>query len=194
MSTSADSHPVRTGIISTVVGTIAVAVLAEVWPPVKASLAWVWTQLKALLALFMADYPIPGWFLTVLGVLSLITLGRAAIALLRRESEGLAVFQTFTSDNLYRAKWRWSWVGHEISDLWCFCPSCDAELVYDDSSCRDILRTEEPKTEFICEHCGHTPVTSIKGGNKTYALSAVKREIWRKIRNGLAPTAPRTEA
>lgn len=193
MSTPADSHPVRTGIISTVAGTIAVAVLAELWPPVKNSLVWVWIQLKAFSGLFTAYYSTPGWLLAGLGILSLIALGRWVSALLTRDTEEDSAFRAYTTDSLYGANWRWSWIGHEISNLWCFCPSCDSELVYDDSSCRDILRTQEPRTEFICEHCGHSHITSIKGGNKHYALSAVQREIRRKLRTGQTPTAAQAE-
>jgi len=187
MSAPTDSHPVRTGIISAVVGTLAVAALAEVWPPVKTALAWCWTQLKVFFGLFTSDYSAPGWLLTLFGALALVTIVRWGASLLRREPERDAAHETYTTDHLYGANWRWTWQGREVQNLWCFCPSCDSELVYDDSSCRDVLRESEPRTEFICEHCGHNRVSSIKGGNKAYALSAVQREIRRKLRTGQAP-------
>lgn len=193
MSTPSDSHPVRTGVISTVVGTIAVAALADVWPPVKTTLLWCWVQVKWVFGLFTGDYLAPGWALAILAVLALITASRWISTALRRDSEDKADFQSYTTDNLHGAKWRWRWNGHDVTNLWCFCPACDSELVYDDSSCSDILRMSEPRTDFICEHCGNTHVTSIKGGNQRYAVSAIQREIQRKLRTGQIPTGERTE-
>lgn len=187
MSTPVDSHPVRTGVISTVVGTIVVGLLAEVWPPVKTVLTWCWAQLQVFICLFFTDYAAPGWLLALLGFLALLTILRWGAALRHRAPEDNAPHEAYTTDYLYGAKWRWKWQGHDVQNLWCFCPSCDSELVYDDSSCRDVLRMSEPRTEFICEHCGHNLVASIKGGNKSYALSAVQREIRRKLRTGQAP-------
>ena len=194
MSTPSDSHPVRTGVISTVVGAIAVAVLTQVWHPVKTALLWCWTQVKWFFSLFTTEYSTPGWILATLGLLALITTVRWISAAIRRDEEDKADFQSYTTDNLYGAKWRWTWIGHDVTNLWCFCPSCDSELVYDDSSCSDILRRSEPRTDFICEHCGHTHVTSIKGGNRSYALSAIQREIRRNLRTGQVPNGLRAEA
>ena len=42
--------------------------------------------------------------------------------------------------------------------------------------------TELLKTDFICENCNSKIVSTIHGGNKNYAINAVKREIERKIR------------
>lgn len=191
MTTSTDSHPVRTGVISTVLGTIAVGALAEVLPPVKTVLVWCLSQLYWFLGLFTADYRTPGWLLLILVLLGLITCVRGVGFLWQGAVGDLRELQAYTMDNLYGAKWRWQWRGEDIQNLWCFCPSCDSELVYDDSSCRDVLRISEPRTNFICEHCGHVHIASIKGGNKAYALSAVQREIRRKIRTGQIPVEAR---
>jgi hypothetical protein len=194
MSPPADSHPIRTAVVSTVIATVAVAVLAELWPPVKTAIAWCWSQVKSFYGLLTAEHPAPGWLLALLSLLALATLVRWTLVLLRRKEDGPPEFQSYRTDHLYGAKWRWSWQGREVTNLWCFCPSCDSELVYDDSSCRDVLRREEPRTDFFCEHCGHTQVASIKGGNRGYALSAITREIRRKLRTGQAPTGARSEA
>lgn len=189
MSAPADSHPVRTGVISTVVGTIMVGLLAEVWPPIKTVLTWCWAQLKVFFSLFSTDYAVPGWILALLGLLAFLTVLRWGATLRRQVPEDDEPHESYTSDYLYEAKWRWEWHGHDVQNLWCYCPSCDSELVYDDSSCRDVLRLSEPRTEFICEHCGHKLVASIKGGNRSYALSAVQREIRRKLRTGQVPAS-----
>ena len=85
---------------------------------------------------------------------------------------------------IYGLKWRWNWLGEQVQGLWCFCPRCDAQLVYDDNSCHSVVR--DPETLFICEHCSHQVVGRIPGGNRAYALSAVEREIDRRIRVGEA--------
>jgi len=90
-------------------------------------------------------------------------------------------FKSYVEDFMHGAKWRWSWIGNQISDVWCFCPSCDATLVYDDSSCRNLY-SDVNKTDFICENCSRSVVASISGGNKDYATGAVEREISRRIR------------
>ncbi len=54
-------------------------------------------------------------------------------------------------------------------------------LYMNDSSCRDLYN-QINKTDFICENCNHSIVATIKGGAKNYAISAVEREIDRRIR------------
>lgn len=184
-----ESHPVRNGIIATVVGGVILAVLAELWPPAKTALVWLWGKLLAFLGLFSSSYPVPGWLIVLLGLLALVTVFRI-LAGLRSVAVSEALHANYIEDILFGAKWRWSWASHQIHGLWCFCPSCDAELVYDDSSVNDIYRRDKPKTEFICEHCGHRTVGVVEGGNKSYALSAVQREIRRRVRTGQYPGAP----
>jgi hypothetical protein len=193
MTTPTDSHPVRTGVISTVVGTILVAVLAELWPQSKATLVWLWEHVKLIFRLFTADYSTPGWLLAVLGVVTFLASIRVLAALVRGETDSIPAYLAYTTDCLYGAKWRWAWNRQGIANLWCFCPSCDSELVYDDSSCRDILKRSEPRTDFYCEHCDHTRVATVSGGARSYALSAVEREIRRKLRTGEAPVASKVE-
>mgnify|MGYP003516700603 CR=1 FL=1 len=43
-------------------------------------------------------------------------------------------------------------------------------------------RFTEIDEEFICENCNSQIVSTIHGGNKNYAINAVKREIERRIR------------
>jgi hypothetical protein len=90
------------------------------------------------------------------------------------------VYWQYGQDIIHGALWRWSWSGNSIYNLWCYCPACDCELVYEDSSCRSLYG--ESHTDFLCEPCGNRHVASISGGNRSYAISAVEREIWRKLR------------
>jgi hypothetical protein len=122
----------------------------------------------------------PGWVLLILGFLALITIVRFVIGL----RQGVApAHQNYKQQRLYGANWRWSWCGGEISTLWCYCPECETELVYDDSPARDLLSPLPARTDFVCENCSKI-VASIPGGGKSYAIGAVKREIQRRVRTG----------
>lgn len=184
MNAPVASHPIRTGVISTVLGAVVVAILAEIWPPVKNVIVLCWRLVQSIFGLLAADYQAPGWILVICCGIIIITIVRFALKIIRKTTASVPAHLSYTTDYFRGAKWRWDWFGDNISQLWCFCPSCDSELVYDDSSCNDILRRSEPRTDFICEHCGHTRVASVPGGPKRYALSAIEREIRRKIRTG----------
>ena len=116
--------------------------------------------------------------LLIISVLALITIIK--ILLLFTKSTK-AEYTKYVEDSIYNAKWRWKWTKDEIINIECYCPKCDSLLVYDDSSCHTKY-TELVKTDFICENCKSQIVTSIHGGNKKYAINAIKREIQRRIR------------
>jgi len=184
MARSQNDHTLRNGIVATVVGGIALALLAKLWPPAMKALAWCWAKIVAAVGLFSNSYGVPGWVLGLLILSALPTALRFVRSL--RTSEELPYLR-YLEDTFYGAKWRWSWVSGNVANLWAFCPHCDSELVYDDSSCRQFMSTEH-KTDFICEHCGHVRVATVLGGNLAYALSAIDREIRRKVRSNSIPT------
>lgn len=141
---------------------------------------WSWSGIKWCWGALFATYSLPGWawifilFLALFGVINIYFF-------LRGEKEK-PEYKAYVEDFIYGAKWRWHWVGNRISDLWCFCPSCDATLVYNDSYCRGLY--SDSKTDFMCENCGNKVVATVKGGNKDYATGAAEREIDRRIRTG----------
>lgn len=188
MEAMANKHPhtLRNGIIATVVGGLILSaipmlrgffmeVLSRVWE----AIVWVWTAL-------LSYYSLPGWAFLIIGLFAFAGLA-FGIALLygifRPQKE--PAYRSYTEDMLYDAKWRWSWSRNEISNLWCFCPVCDAELI----SLRSLLK----ETDFICEHClpdskdyyhPRGRVVSTMPGDGRDAKNAVKREIQRRIRTG----------
>lgn len=186
---SGESHAVRNGVIAAVAGGVILAVLGEVWPPVKSAIGWLWEQVQAFASLFGETYAVPGWLLAILSLLALITAVRAAIAWRSTSAAPTTstLYRTYVEDMLFGAKWRWSWSGGDVANLWCFCPICDGELVYDDSSVHRFTIKEEPQTLFICEHCNRSVMGRIEGGDKDYALGAVRREIRRRARTGQHP-------
>lgn len=174
-----ESNAVRNGVIATVIGGLLLAALAELWPPFKVFLSWLWEQASWLGSFFTGSYSIKGWVLFGLVLLGLPSIIHFFMGLKKHD---LPAFTRYVEDLFYGAKWHWSWIENEISNLWCLCPQCYSELVYDDSSCRSIYAHEPSKTDFICEHCDGRTVASIPGGNKSYALSVVQREIRRRVR------------
>ena len=176
-----ESHAVRNGVLATIIGGVVLAVLGELWPPAKKAAFWLWDQVEWVGGFFTDSYAIKGWILAPVLVLSLITVVRFLVGLVPERAPS---YKDYVEDYFYGAKWRWSWLPGGISNLWCYCRSCDSELVYDDSSCNYLHSyTHEPeRTDFICEHCYRSVVASIPGGNKSYALSLIQREIRRRIR------------
>lgn len=176
-----ESHAVRNGVIATIIGGVVLAALGELWPPAKKAALWLWDQVMWVGSFFTDYYSIKGWILAPILLLALITVVRFIVGLIPEKEPA---FANYVEDNFYGAKWRWSWLSGGISNLWCFCPRCDSELVYDDSSCHYLnsYKDEPERTDFICEHCHRTVVASIRGGNKNYTLSLVQREIRRKVR------------
>ena len=133
----------------------------------------IWTY-EALLT----SYTVPLWVLIIISVLALTTTIRFLINL---QSNTKPEHLSYKEDFIYGANWRWKWTKNEVSNIQCYCPKCDSLLVYDDSSCHTRY-TDVTKTDFICQNCESQLVTSIHGGNKNYAINAVKREIERRIR------------
>jgi hypothetical protein len=182
---ASDPHAVRNGVLTTIVGGIAMAALSELWPPAKGFMLAIWEYFLAFVGLLTISYSVQGWLLAILSIVALITVFRFIVGFLAKQSPS---YVGYIEDQLFGAKWRWSWVAGEIANLWCFCPRCDLELVYDDS--HDIYSHVGSRTDFKCEHCNHATVATITGGDKRYALSAVRREIHRKVRISAYPSAP----
>jgi len=131
-----------------------------------------------LYEVLLSSYTLPVWLLLIISILATTTILRFMISL---TSSSNPEYTVYVKDSIYGANWRWKWSKDEIANIQCYCPKCDAQLIYDESSCHTRY-TEVAKTDFICENCDSKIVTSIHGGNKNYALGAIKREIERRIR------------
>ena len=142
-------------------------------------LSWVWSGVVWCGKALIDSYFLPGWAWLVIFILAFIGLINIFLAI-KGESEE-PEFKSYVEDLIHGVKWRWSWVDNQASNVWCFCPNCDATLVYDDSSCHSYY-SDVNKTDFICENCNRSVMASINGGDKDYVTGAVKREIGRRIR------------
>ena len=178
-----DSHPIRNGIIVTVAGGIAFAILTSLWPALQNAIVWFGTKILWMLSLFSDGYQIPGWLLAILSLCSVYVVIRLFVAL-KPTSQAVPESAPYVEDTMHGVVWRWRWLGSNIDLLWCYCPQCDAELVYDDSSCsaHAALYNTPKKTDFICEPCGRIVRASIPSGPKSYAVGAIQREIRRRLR------------
>jgi len=171
---------IRNGVIASVVAGIILLLIPTVREYSFKALKWVLSGINWLWNNLFESYFFLGWFLLVIFALALI--GFLTIFFGIKSNFDTPEHSTYNSDSIFGMNWRWSWKGYNINDLWCFCPSCDATLVYDDSSRHDFYHSTV--THFLCENCSNRIVGTIKGGDKTYAIGAIKREIDRRIRTG----------
>ena len=172
----------------TVVAGLIVAVLLRLGGLLGKVVLWVWSGVSWIWELLYSAHPVPGGVILVLSLLALFGL---AVVVLRfmslSQSEEQAAgpdFRTYTEDCIDGVIWRWGWRGNQIYNLWCFCPSCDAQLVWQENF---------GETRLICERClsdgtvaprgsrGRV-VTTVMGGDRHYAVAAASREIHRRIR------------
>ncbi|MFZ1036490.1 MAG: hypothetical protein WAU61_03575 [Smithella sp.] len=172
---------IRNGVIASVIAGIILLIIPVFRGYVIKFILWLWSVLIWCWNALISSYSLPGWAWFILFILALVSIINIYSSIKGKTEE--PEFKKYVEDLIFGAKWRWKWVDNRISNLWCYCPHCEAILVYDDSSCRSIL-LDVNKTDFLCEHCGNIVVATIAGGNKSYAIGAVGREIDRRIRTG----------
>lgn len=169
---------IRNGAIASFVAGVALLAVPQLRGYAISFLAWVWSGVLWCWEALFTSYALPGWAWLLIFSLAIAGLGRALVVF--REVLAAPEYCSYVEDHLYDAKWKWRWVEQRIHGLWCYCPRCDATLVYNDDSCRDF-RSNKCQTKFVCENCSRV-VATIDGGDKSYAVGAVKREIARRIR------------
>ncbi|MDC9565212.1 MULTISPECIES: hypothetical protein [unclassified Pseudoalteromonas] len=172
---------IRNGVIATVVGGVVLLIIPDSLHYLKQAAKWLWSIFIWCREVITSSYSLPGWVLAILFTLAFIGSINIYIALIQKKEA--PEFIKYTEDYINDAKWKWEWLDNQIVGLWCYCPSCDATLVYDDSSCRRSS-FEEKQTHFVCENCNHKIVSTVKGGDYLYAVSSAEREIHRRIRTG----------
>ncbi len=174
------SHSIRNGIIATVVGGL---ILSLLLPSVRLFFTSIFELLKSIFNylwnLLTSVYEVKGWFLLLLEILGAVVVIQIVAKILASREQG--VEDLYVEDNLFGAVWRWSYLSHDVSNLWCFCPKCNIELVYEEVNRRSQLINDPPRTNFICERCKE--IRASLEGDQYQALGSVKREIRRKIRN-----------
>ena len=173
---------IRNAVIAAVIAGILLWMLPAAKEYFVRLISWLWSGLLWCWEALLSPYSIPGWALLILvlfAIIGITIVGVAIVASIKKTSIYEHWYTSYVEDTLHGAKWRWRWEGNSIADLWCYCPRCEAILVYSEGSFYG-------KTDFICENCDRSIIASIPGGDKDYALRVVTREIDRRIRTGSA--------
>jgi len=170
-----EKHSVRNGIIATVVGGIILWLVEPLQQLFAKLLIKVWDSAQWLWDAFLSNYNIPGWLILIACLLALPTILKFFLQIFKDEEPHFK----YVNDYINNVNWEWKWIGGQISNLWCFCPSCEGRLVYEQFEVFE--ETYVNKTNFLCENCGHSTKTTILG---TYpqAIGSIEREIERRIR------------
>ena len=115
-----ESHQIRNGIITTVVG----GILLTFWAPFRQLLinafTWFWSLIKSFGVWLSSGQDVYGWVLLLLVALSIPTVIKLAILVIPKKGAG--VEDLYKSDNLFGATWHWSYSSGSINNLWCLCP------------------------------------------------------------------------
>ncbi|WFB37574.1 hypothetical protein P3T73_07350 [Kiritimatiellota bacterium B12222] len=179
---SNNSHAIRNGVITTVVGGAILAGILSSWfrglllgfgRAVAKPFVAIWHWLTVTTT-------VPNWLLSVLILLACATIIRWLIAILRATN---VEKESYNHDTIFGVHWRWSGGAAHINNLWCFCPKCDAELVYHEQrqDYRDVSFLDSAHfTQFVCENC--SLCSHELDGDQYAAVARVKREIRRRFR------------
>ena len=92
-------------------------------------------------------------------------------------------YRKYTKDRFYDVEWRWKWKKDKVISLWCYCPKCGSELLCDDENCKNSHNLKEKITFFICQKCNESEQGRVVGGDRSFALKMVEREIAKKVSN-----------
>ena len=167
-------HRLRNAIIAIIV-TVIGGFIGALIEPSKSTflklLGWIWSGIIWVWNFISTSYPLPGWILIILFLLSFVVIKKKFLELITHKK-----YKHYTEDIIQNVKLRWSWKGKKISDISPFCQSCDNELVlkYDHINY---------KIDYFCEHCDNV-VATITDANMYDEFGPFKREIMRKFREG----------
>lgn len=169
----AEKHPIRNGLIVTVVGGLVLSLIPPIRGVVLSGLGSLWSGITWLWSAAVSDYAIPGWLVLLMGTLSLVVIFRFVA---KRFAKDEPIHLKYVEDRIFGTTWRWRWAGDQIVKLWCFCPTCDAQLVHNQ---------DYESVDFNCENCGRTVFS--KNSWADDVVSAAEREILRRLRTREAP-------
>lgn len=127
--TEQESHPIRNGIIATIIGGIVLSFWAPFRDVVESLFLWLWGLVVTAWYYLWEKHEIYGWLLVLFVVLSIPTV--LGIVSRFKKTEEPTYLDLYKEDYLFGAVWHWSYGnGGAIGNLWCLCPQCKSELVY----------------------------------------------------------------
>ena len=170
-----EKHPIRNGIIVTVVGGVILAIILALWNTIVVLLKWLVSTVGDIWMFIISKVSIPWIILILLVVLSLPTIWRFAKTFIPERNESLSL-QNYRQDTMFNVVWKWAETPpSSIRRINGFCVKCQTRLVYETGF-------DNNETVFVCEKCG---TRSDKfTGDIDNALGVVWRQIERKINTG----------
>lgn len=190
-----EKHPIRDGIIVTVIGGIILAIVTWAFGGIQTIIKNIVDGIvstKTFIVqcfVFLWDHILSNVTITrgslwLLIILSLIALWKIFSPFVKSLSAKPKVpkpykprLEDYRQDILFNVKWKWRDIHGTFPSepLSFFCPECSTRLVYSEHDYRE-------RTSFICETCHQTKATF--DGDLHFALSAVARQIERRINTG----------
>lgn len=167
------SKVIATGIIAAVGGLG--AYLLGYWPVVAGAASSGWVFL-------LASSSISNWIIALLAIAALpaVMLVAALAWQLIKGEDGSATttgWTSYTTDEFFGLRWRWSYIGGSIVRLYAFCPKCDYQVFSHNVSSYNFI----DRTAFSCDSCNSDLVEIDE--SEAQINSKVERFIQQKIRN-----------
>ena len=133
--TNKRSHVMKNGIIVTAVGTVLGGLILHFVPQFSGFfptlMSWALTGISSVSVVLLSDLSVPIWIFLIIGLFAVVGFVTVCVIMyMALWSRNKSAYVNYTEDMIYGAKWRWSWIKGKLSNLWCFCPNCDAQLVY----------------------------------------------------------------
>jgi len=178
--TEKDNHPIRNGVIATVLGglilayipytrAVAVSLGSVLWQGLVKGSTVIWTY-------FASTATMPWLVVWGLIALSVPTVWCIAKRCIPKRDRGPTI-QDYTSDFFFGVNWRWTYQwGNNPACIAPFCPICSTRLVF----VRNIL---DHNTTLRCETCNHDVVT-LDGEPHFVVDGTIARQIERRINTG----------
>ena len=96
-------HPVRNGIIVTVVGGLILSAIPQFRGFLVEAISWAWAGVTWVWIALISNYSIPGWAFLIIGFFALVGLAKICVVLWPENEQA---YRNYTEDMLYGAKWR----------------------------------------------------------------------------------------
>jgi hypothetical protein len=168
-----EKHPIRDGIIATVVGGIVLTILLTTWK-------WFLVALNGIVGLAIniwgfsiSKVQISWGIILLLMILSLPTILRFVKKFIPKSEKGNILRKNdYTEDEFFGVIWRW-----DSDETIGFCPNCQTRLVYNLG-----YGYQGMETSLYCETCERT-ITKLDGNHQD-VLGKVARQIEKKVNTG----------
>lgn len=163
--------PSRMQIRNNVIAGLIVAALLSIASFIFGLMGWLASFIGRLYDFLIQTVEISLWILLILIFSSIALVVKAVLNWFCLKSTEVCDYK---NDIFFGIVWRWQYSNGKPIGIWCFCPSCDTALVYEEN-------IYLPRTKFHCDHCNQ--LLHEVQGDKEYALGQVQRQIERNLRN-----------